>query len=213
MSCLIFDFDGTLTNTLPAIMITLRDTLLRMKWPPPPEGFLMPLIGLPLKEIFARASGSDDDALLAECVRLYRRDFNGNCEGRISLFPGVKDTLDALVGRGDFLAIASSRGRESLFHLIRQLGLESYFQVIAGEEDVMRPKPAADVVLYALQKLDHSRNGALMVGDTVYDIGAGKAAGIKTCAATYSNQSCAELLAAQPDYVINSFPEILSIPV
>lgn len=209
MNCLLFDFDGTLADTAEAILITLRKTL--EKCGHPVEHINAALLGLPLWEIFARLSEEMDAAFLKKCVQVYRRDFFANCPGRVSLFPGVRETLAVFKDRGDALAITSSRGRQSLLELVDMLDIGAFFEVIVGEEDVERPKPAADVADLALALLAMPKAGSLVVGDTIYDVGMGKAAGIKTCAVTYGNQSADMLAEARPDFMISSFPQLLDI--
>lgn len=209
MKCLLFDFDGTLADTRGAILQTLRETL--EKFGDPPKGEIeSSLLGLPLKEIFAKISGVRDSAFLDKCVKIYREEFPRNCGG-VFLFPGVRETLGALREMGIVLAITSSRGRNSLLELVDMLEVRGFFAVIIGEEDVDRPKPAADAAQLALAKLAMPREAALAVGDTIYDIGMGQAAGVKTCAVTYGNQPAEMLAKACPDFMISAFPQLLAL--
>lgn len=212
MNCLLFDFDGTLADTREAIFITMKGTLEKLGRPPQ-AGIEASLLGLPLKDIFAKLSGVEDKAFIRECVKTYREDFPGNCAGIVRLFPGVRETLEILRERGDALAITSSRGRQSLLELVDMLELRRFFAVIVGEEDVERPKPAADAALLALAKLSMPRDAALAVGDTIYDIGMGQAAGVKTCAVTYGNQPASMLAQARPDFMISAFPQLLAMEI
>jgi phosphoglycolate phosphatase-like HAD superfamily hydrolase len=72
-------------------------------------------------------------------------------------------------------------------------------------------KPAPDAVIAALAALRCAPRQALMVGDTAADILAGKAAGIKTCAVTYGFGSLAELQQCQPDYLIDTFSDLVRL--
>jgi phosphoglycolate phosphatase-like HAD superfamily hydrolase len=72
-------------------------------------------------------------------------------------------------------------------------------------------KPAPDAVIAALAALRCAPQQALMVGDTTADILAGKAAGLKTCAVTYGFGSPEELQHCQPDYVIDTFSDLVRL--
>lgn len=211
MRLLIFDFDGTLADTEAVILTTLAQTLAELGLDAPPANALKKLVGLPLATIFERASSSQDQALIARAVQIYRARFPENCRLGVRLYPGVKETLESLRKLGLTLAIASSRERNSLLSLTDQLGITPYFSIIAGEQDVSRHKPEPDVAVFVSGKTGIPAKDAIFIGDTVYDIGAGKAAGMKTCGVTYGNHARERLLESGADYVIDRFPELVPI--
>lgn len=210
MKLLIFDFDGTLADTGAVILQTTAQTLARLKLPLPPEASLKKWIGLPLAEIFANACDTRDEELISEAVKIYRARFPENC-GTVKLYPGVRQGLDKLRRAGMMLALASSRERNSLLSLTNLLGITNDFNVIAGEQDVIRHKPEPDIVNFVLKATNITPDCAMFIGDTVFDIAAGRAAGVKTCGVTYGNHKRERLLAAGADYVINEFPGLLPL--
>src|SRR5215470_1887167 len=108
----------------------------------------------------------------------------------------------------DETAIAQHIGKP-LAHMAGQLG--SFFQHIQGWVPGLQLKPAPDAVIAALAALRCAPQQALMVGDTPADILAGKAAGLKTCAVTYGFGTLKDLRHCQPDYVIDTFSDLVSL--
>lgn len=201
---IVFDFDGTLADTRPAILATVRATLVELGLPPVPDDRVQPLIGLPLAETFSRAAGIADRTALERAVEIYRRLFVEAAHA-VRLFPGVAEVLARLHAGGVTMGVASSHGHESLDRLVRMLGLERYFRVVCGEEDAAAPKPAPDLVLRVLESLGVCSSEALVVGDTSYDILMGINAGCRTCGVTYGNHSRERLEAVGADFVVDDF--------
>lgn len=208
---IIFDFDGTLADTAPAIVATFHGTVDSLGLEPRSDAAYRSTIGIRLEDIppvlwpDAGLSGVD---FAAE----YRRVFNSiKDEVPAVCFPGVLDTLGRLHREGYRMAIASSRSRKSLVDYIGSLGITDYFAMIIGGSDVARGKPAPDPVLLILDSCGWSADRTLTVGDAPVDIEMGRAAGTATCAVTYGNGTAAELAAARPDCIINSFAELLQI--
>ena len=211
MKLLIFDFDGTLADTGRAILLTIAQTLAGLGQKMPPGEDFTPYIGLPLGRIFELACNTRDEQLVARAVRGYREKFPENCEASVRLFPGVREGLSQLRDAGMTLAIASSRGRDSLLALTDLLGITADFAVIAGEEDAPRPKPAPDIARLVAAQAGIPAQRAMFIGDTVFDIGCGKAAGMTTCGVSYGNHTRAQLLEAGADHVIDTFSELPAV--
>lgn len=128
--------------------------------------------------------------------------------GQIKLFPGVKETLLELHDAGLKLAIATSRGSNSLHTILQNYGIDGIFDEVATSSDHYEPKPSPDMVLKLLQRMGANAAEALVVGDTTFDILMGSGAGCRTCGVTYGNHGRTTLATASPDFIVDSFPEI-----
>jgi phosphoglycolate phosphatase-like HAD superfamily hydrolase len=107
--------------------------------------------------------------------------------------------------------VVTTKAQEQAETVLRQLQLASFFQHIQGWVPGLQLKPAPDAVIAALAALRCAPQQALMVGDTAADILAGQAAGLRTCAVTYGFGSLAELQHCQPDYVIDTFSDLVRV--
>lgn len=210
MAAIVFDFDGTLGNSLKGILVTHREVLRRMEWPHFDEKAVIASIGLPLRENFTQGAGMDD-AQADRAVALYREIFDTVGAPEVRLFPGVRETLETLAARGIPMAIASSRGQRSLAMLVQRLGIAAFIppERCFGVESAPRPKPAPDLMYIILGHLGAKPEETLVVGDTVFDIEMGRNAGCHTCAVTYGNQNADTLAGAFPDYIIDDLRKLL----
>ena len=111
----------------------------------------------------------------------------------MTLYPGARETLDALKGRGVGLGLASNRDRPR--RALAALGIESHFQAVVGQLDVPRPKPAPDMILKALDLMGAPSEETVYIGDAPGDLLSAAAAGVKVFAVTTGGHDQAELAA------------------
>jgi len=211
ITTLILDFDGTLADSVKGIVYTATETLSELSLPPVSEQGIISLIGLPLTEMFKRMTHSDDEEFISLCTATYRRIFKEKALDSIDLFPTVKESLLLLHSEGISLNIASSRSRGSIYHILEKEGLMEIFDIILGVNEVKNPKPHPETVQRILSEKRLSPKEALMVGDTTFDIMMGHAAGCPGCGVTYGNHSKEVLLSVEPEYIVDSFDEIVPL--
>ncbi len=208
---IVFDFDGTLVDTAPLIVATMRAAIAELGLPARTEAECRATIGLRLEEIPA-ALWPDRDDISAPYAATYRRIFEELKRPlSVSCFPGVAETVRKLRASGFGMAIASSRSHKSLDEYIGLFGLTSCFEMVVGGDDVANGKPAPDPVLAITDNLGWNVGETLVVGDAVYDIEMGRNAGTRTCAVTYGNGSLAELRSVAPDAIIDTFSALPDI--
>ena len=207
---ILFDFDGTLADTREGIVRTVLGTLERMGLPPALPSEIVKTIGLPLTECFRRATTTPEERI-EEAADIYRDIFPMLALDHITLFPDVLDTLATLQQQDVTMAIVSSRHHISLDPLVQQLGIIQYIPLsqVYGEDEHLRPKPAPDLTLNILQEMHLSAADTLVVGDTIYDLLMGSAAGCHTCGVTYGNQDRSQLSTAHPTHIIDRFKDLL----
>ncbi len=208
---LILDFDGTIADTRQCIIETVRQTLLKIGVPQPSDFAIQEVIGLPLRDTFIKAVGITDETMICQAVTTYRELFDDICRQTVRLFPNVTETLQSLSNGGVTIAIASSRGKESLTDMLSWLGITPYITHVLGEQDVANKKPAPDMALHILSLTHTEAEEALVVGDTRYDILMGQNAGCRTCGVSYGNHTAEALQQQGADYIIDDFAQLLQI--
>jgi phosphoglycolate phosphatase len=204
-----FDFDGTLADTTEGIVQCSLATLRQLGLPASTPERIRSVIGLPLTGCFARGTDTPPERIDEACAT-YRRLFNDIAIPCTTLYPGTDETLAALQARGLTLALCTSRSNNSLNALLQVLGIRAHFSAIVTNEDVTHPKPAPDIALLALERLGVRADETLVVGDTVFDLQMGRAAGCRTCGVTWGNQDRPQLEAEHPDLVIDDYRELLA---
>ena len=209
---IIFDFDGTLGDTRRNIVTTMQMTIKELQLPSRTEAECASTIGLPLDGCFRALFPDIQDDLIPRCAETYRRIFNENLQ-KITpeAFPGVVKTLKTLKEQGLVLTIASSRSRNSLTELTRDMGIADYISYLIGADDVKEAKPKPEPVLKTLAAMQFAASETLVVGDMAVDIMMGANAGAKTCGVTWGNGSREDLNEAGADYIIDRMEELIDI--
>jgi phosphoglycolate phosphatase len=207
---IIFDFDGTLGDTRRTIVTTMQMTIKELQLPGLSDDECAATIGLPLVGCFKAMFPDLQAEQIQLCADTYRRFFNENQRTiKPQAFPGVVKALSALKEQGFTLTIASSRSRNSLSELTRDMGIADYISYLIGADDVKEAKPKPEPVLNTLAAMHYAASESLVVGDMAVDILMGANAGAKTCGVTWGNGTKKELQEAGADFIIDSIEELI----
>jgi pyrophosphatase PpaX len=205
----LFDFDGTLADTTELFVRTFRHALGQHLGSVPPDESWRPRFGMPLDVQLGHYARSPEE--LARWVESFREFQEANEPELMTPFPGAVQTVAALAGRGVKLGMVTSKHRRGAIRAAGICGLTDYFPVIVTPEDVPRGKPHPDPVLRALELLGADPGDALFVGDSPWDMAAGRAAGTATAAAVWGAFPREVLEAEHPDFLLWSVEEVLGI--
>lgn len=202
---LVFDFDGTLVDTIDLIVASYRAAWTAVARPVPPVAEIRRRIGLPLDEVLVEfGDGAGVDAMRS----VYRERFLAGLETETRVYGGVPGMLEGLRARDLRLGIATSRKMPSLRRLLAVHGLATHFAALASRGCVQRGKPHPEMLWHVLRELETAPERTLLVGDTDHDVAMGRAAGVDTCAVTWGAQDEATLRAAEPTYLARSVDEV-----
>jgi phosphoglycolate phosphatase len=124
-------------------------------------------------------------------------------------FPGVRDTLSRFSGMA--MGVVTTKAQDQAEMVLQKLDLARHFRHVQGARPGIPLKPASDSLIAALAALECPPAQALMVGDTVADILAGKAEGVQTCAVTYGFGDPDELRSCEPTHMVASFAGLTAI--
>ncbi len=202
----LFDLDGTLVDSVGLIDEAFRYACRTVLGRDPSEAEVFARWGEPLPARFTALAPDRVEALVAEYTQYYEAHLH-----RLRSFPGVEEMLRGLRACGCRLGVVTSKRRRTTEATLRQVGLEGVFEVVVSAEDVGRPKPAPDPVRTALWLLQTPAGRAWMVGDGVFDLQAGRAAGVRTVAALWGSREREALLQAGPDHVAETPEAVVSL--
>jgi phosphoglycolate phosphatase len=206
----IFDFDGTLTDSRRDIAGAQVWALKQIGVDSIREEELYRYIGKPLRDTFSSVLPPSLHNRISEAEELYSSYYPTRSLLTTSLFPGVRETLEELRLRGRTLAVASTKRGTGIRRATDHFGITGFFAQLQGSEGIpFKPDPTILRLILRDQQWDPA--ATLMVGDTDNDILAGKNAGISTCAVTYGSLSTAEIQAFMPDFLIHEFPSLLAV--
>lgn len=205
---IIFDLDGTLVNTLEDITASLNYTLARLDRPPLEVSTVQQYVGDGLSRLLERALGGQTDRV-DEAVTIYKEHHRKNFTAHSALYPSVNETLEYFKALP--LAVITNKNTEFCDALLEKLGIRHYFKQTIGADAGVALKPSPDALLQVIAEQGVPKERTVMVGDSVADVQAGKAAGVATCAVTYGYRSEGELRLAKPDYIIQSLAELTNL--
>jgi pyrophosphatase PpaX len=209
-AAILFDLDGTLADTASLILTCYRHTMRRHLGVERPDAEWICTMGTPLREQMQAFAASE--AELEAMLRTYSQHQSELHDSCVSAFPGVEDVLQLLRSRGVPQGLVTSKRRAMTQRTLRSCGLESSFDVIVTPDDVEQPKPHPESVQLALARLGNpDPKDVLLVGDSVYDIRCGKAAGVATAAVLWGPLDADELIRAVPDYVLRNIDNLRSL--
>lgn len=175
---ILFDLDGTLTDSAEGIVNCAEYALNAMGITEPDRSRLLRFIGPPLVDSFMDFYGmSREDALKA--VALYRERFpvKGIFENRV--YEGIPEALDMLKKAGKRLAVATSKPEVYAKRILEHFELAKYFEVVTGAELSGERNAKSEVIEECLKRLGNPDKGTvLMVGDRKHDVIGAKACGV-----------------------------------
>ena len=183
----IFDIDGTLTDSIGRVVSTLKRCGTGFGAPEPPDAVCRSVIGLSLKLAVARCYPESSDEEVSRFTDEYRRIYNEEDRTKpAQLFDGIESMLSELQKAGFALALASGKSRRGVNEVIRNLRLDRFVSFSsAGDEYPSKPAPDMLEAVAANFGADPAR--CLMVGDSVLDIAMGINAGMRTAGVSKSS--------------------------
>jgi phosphoglycolate phosphatase len=204
VAMVVFDLDGTLIDSRDDIATAVEVGLEAVGEIPVPRDEIYSLIGRPLREMFTVFLKGKDQRVIDDGIGAYRSYYFDHCTDRTRLYPGVEDCLNLLDGMP--LAIATTKKTFMAVRVIENLQLSHRFEMVHGTDGIPY-KPDPTVINQVLKQCGHQPKRSWMVGDTIYDIQAGKAANMNTCAVTYGIGRVAHLVAEEPDIMVDNLSE------
>ena len=179
----LFDLDGTLIDSIPLIMASFRHTMRTHLGAVPDDTAWRAGFGTPLRPQLRKFARDDEHA--SRMVDTYRAYTDAHHDRLLKSYAGIDGALGALRGAGAQLAVVTSKTHALARRGLARCGLEEFFGVLIGADDVQEHKPHPAPVLAALGRLSADPADAIFIGDSPHDIEAGRAAGVQTAAALW----------------------------
>jgi phosphoglycolate phosphatase len=204
---LVFDWDGTLMDSVASIVACTRAVMREMALGEPGEAVIRGTVGLGLRETVDRLVPGCDDALYTRVLNCYRRHWVDTYRDLPLLFSGVAAMLEELAGAGYLLAVATGKSRRGLNHALDQTHLGPLFQATRTVDEAAS-KPDPGMLLDILDALGVRPRAALMVGDSTYDLQMAANAGCPAVGVLSGAHGRAELEAHAPRAVLEHVGEL-----
>jgi phosphoglycolate phosphatase len=203
---IVFDWDGTLSDSTAIIARSLQDALRDMGEPVPDEMSARFVIGLGLTDALRTVAPGLPVERHRELSAYYRKHYVAR-EDDIPLFDGAAELLEDLEAAGYFIAVATGKSRAGLDRVLRQNGLVSRFHATRCADEG-RPKPHPDMLLHLMDLLGANPRETLMIGDTTHDLELARNAGASAVAVAYGAHDVDGLARQSPLAMIHSITEL-----
>jgi phosphoglycolate phosphatase len=207
---IVFDFDGTLADTLESSLLAFKSTLHQFKISLP-EWLTKETWGPLSIESMFHFIGVQDKVMQSQMIRCYNEHYRNIAPFKAGLFPGVRSTLNYLKDCGYGLAIATNELRKNLDMLLEEFGIGHMFETTCCADEVGQPKPWPDMGREVLFRLGSDSDRSLMLGDSLCDIEMARKASMTSCAVSWGATPFDRLLDASPNLAITDFSQLLDI--
>ena len=205
---LLFDLDGTLTDSMPGITRSYHYALARMGIVAPEPEELRYVVGPPLHETFAHYFHLAP-AAIEQAIAFYRERFGTIGMFENAVYAGIPELLAELAADRQ-LVLATSKATVYAEQIVEHFGLRPCFNAIIGSHLDGRRTAKAEIVHDALAVVpDHQ--AAVMIGDREHDIIGAHANGIPAIGVLYGYSSAGELAAAEPEFLVESVPALRTL--
>jgi phosphoglycolate phosphatase len=210
---ILIDVDGTLVDSVPDLTFCVDAMMERLGRPPHGEAAVRNWVGNGVERLVCRAligqlDGEPDEADYARALPIFVELYAQNTSQRSQLYPGVREGIDFLKDAGYPLGCVTNKAAQFTEPLLRDLGIRDAFGLVVSGDTLPAKKPDPMPLLYAASHFGVDPADALMVGDSVSDVKAARAAGFRIICMSYGYNHGRDIREAQPDAVIDTMTEL-----
>lgn len=207
ITTVLFDFDGTIMDTNDLILKSWKNTFRVLRGEEVSEDVILPTLGEPLELTMEKFF---PEVPLQKCLDTYRSWHHDNFVQLIKMFPGMMQLLEELKARGYRMGLVTSRLKYTTMLGVEKYDLGRFFDYILTADDTDKHKPDPAPILITMEKMGADPAEAIMVGDTLLDLGCARNAGVPSVLVDWTI-AVPEEKKNEADYVIKKAEELLEI--
>lgn len=201
----LFDLDGTLIDHFETLFLCYQHTLTQLGRPVPSRDLLRRSVGGSMEVTMRKFV---EDAQLAEAASLWRARLAEIYLDDVTLMPGAGELVRDLHTRGWKLGVLTNKLGDTSRGIMRHLGLEPFLHFVLGAADTPHRKPQREFSDHALTRMGARAEETVLVGDSPYDIDAGRIVGMRCACVSTGTHTAEELRAAGADAVYPSLTQL-----
>ncbi len=209
----LIDLDGTLVDSVPDLTFCVDEMMQKLGLPVRGEARVRTWVGNGVERLVRRAltdslDGEPDEELFQRAYPIFLRLYAENTSGRSRLYPGVREGLDYLRGAGFKLGCVTNKAEQFTLPLLADMGIRDYFAIVVSGDTLAEKKPHPLPLLHAAKFFGVEPANALMLGDSMSDVKAARAAGFNVVCMSYGYNHGIDIREANPDAVLDSMAEL-----
>lgn len=210
---ILIDVDGTLVDSVPDLAFCVDEMMKQLGLPERGETAVRDWVGNGVERLVRRAlinqlEGEPDEALFKRAYPIFLALYADNTSARSRLYPGILEGLDYLAGAGYRLGCVTNKAAQFTEPLLKDLGIHDRFGIVISGDTLARKKPDPLPLLHAAEFFGVAPEVSLMVGDSVSDVKAARAAGFQIVCMSYGYNHGQDIREAHPDAVLDSLADI-----
>ena len=216
VSAVTIDLDGTLLDTIPDLAAAANMMLEELGRPPLPLETIRTFVGKGIQNLVERTLAGDIDGgadaeSVARAMPIYEKHYMAVNGRHTTIYPGVKEGLDKLKALGLPLAVVTNKSGRFTLPLLDEVGLAPYFETVVSGDTLARKKPHPDPLLHACKALDIAPREMLMIGDSLNDTQAARAAGCPVFCVTYGYNEGHDVHDLDTDAIVDTLVEAAAL--
>lgn len=205
---ILFDLDGTLTDSGEGILSCTQEMLRHFHLPVPDKKDMRFMVGPPLKESFPQLGVKPED--ISKAIEIYRKHYEVTGIYQNFPYPGIAELLRQLHAQGHILCVATSKPEYMAHIVLKHFDLAQYFHFICGAASDEKRSSKSDVIAYLLQQQVFPKE-RIMIGDTVYDVEGAAEFGIPTIGVAWGYGNVDDMLSVGAMAIANDTEELFTL--
>lgn len=212
----LIDLDGTLVDSVPDLALCVDLMMEQLGHAPRGEAAVREWIGNGVPVLVRRAlvgnvDGDADPEEFDRAVKIFFELYERNVCVNSQVYPGVVEGLKSLQKIACRLGCVTNKGARFTHPLLDKLELSQFFEVIVSGDTLDKKKPDPAPLFYAANQLGVKAEESLMVGDSMHDVDAGRAAGFQVVCVSYGYNHGHDIRLSKPDAVVDSLLELTGL--
>lgn len=204
----VFDLDGTLVDSSTDIAWAANRTLEAYGYGARSLDEVVDNIGWGARMLLKRLMPEKTDEEITTAREAFLEFYGRHLSVHTTPYPGVEETLEGFGRKGKRMAVVTNKPAELAERLLKDLGMESYFDMVVGGDTYPNRKPHPEPLERVLEHLGVLPASAVFIGDSPVDCQAGRSAGARTIGVTYGFRGAGEISEAGFDALVDSFAEL-----
>lgn len=209
----LIDVDGTLVDSVPDLAYCVDEMMKQLDMPTRGEAKVRHWVGNGVERLVKRGlinqlDGEPNETLYTKAIQIFRELYAVNTSVRSCLYDGVPEAMEFLKSTGVKMGCVTNKASEFTLPLLEDLGISDYFETILCGDMVERKKPDPLPLIMSAKKLAVSPQSSLMIGDSMSDVNAARAAKFSIICMSYGYNHGEDIRDYDPDAVIDTMTEI-----
>ena len=213
----LIDLDGTLVDSVPDLAFCVDEMMQQVDMPVQGIDKVRTWVGNGVERLVRRAltgtlDGEPEEALFEKAYPVFLELYKENTSKRSQVYPGVTAGLEWLKQQDLALGCVTNKAEQFTLPLLENLGLLNYFGLVVSGDTLAKKKPDPMPLLHAAEHFSVLPEKSLLLGDSISDVKAARAAGFSVICVSYGYNHGKDIREANPDVVIDSFealPDLL----